>query len=72
VIKWARALRRRVGNNNVLQIWWHVIGVLLVNHIWTCLSWLIQSSSVPVDPGHEDYGAFEEWQQVSSSLHFPR
>jgi len=34
--------RRRVGNNNLLQIWTHVVSVFFFNHVWACLSWMIQ------------------------------
>lgn len=45
VRKWLRFLRRKVGNNNhLLQLVNLIVTLSLVNHLWTCLSWLVQSS----------------------------
>jgi CRP-like cAMP-binding protein len=60
VRKWTRAVRRRVGNNNVMQIWTHVAAVFLFCHVWTCLSWMIQILD-EVDEDGDGRTGFEEW-----------
>jgi len=58
---WLRYLKRRIGNNNILQMINLALVVISINHIWTCLSWLVQSSDSSVDPTSGLTG-FEQYQ----------
>jgi hypothetical protein len=61
--KWMRLLRRRVGNNNVLQIWSHLATVVFFTHVWSCLSWMIQALDQD-DPNGDGRSGFDEWKDA--------
>mmetsp|Transcript_27545 Transcript_27545/g.89709 ORF Transcript_27545/g.89709 Transcript_27545/m.89709 type:complete len:1062 (-) Transcript_27545:78-3263(-) len=58
---WLRYLKRRIGNNNILQMVNLAIVVMSINHIWTCLSWLVQSTDSTIDPA-SGLSGFEQYQ----------
>jgi hypothetical protein len=69
VRKWARVLRRRVGNNNVLHAISYVLWVLWINHVWSCLSWLIQvSRKAPSAVRFWRFGVMGEGLSLASQL----
>eukprot|EP00802_Teleaulax_amphioxeia_P003906 Tamp_03909.p1 GENE.Tamp_03909~~Tamp_03909.p1 ORF type:complete len:789 (+),score=142.32 Tamp_03909:50-2368(+) len=61
VRKAIRRLKQRMGHNTLLGIVALLVWTLLLNHIWTCLSWLVQSADLE-DRDNDGRDGFEEFQ----------
>jgi hypothetical protein len=46
VRQWVKRLQRRLGNNNLMTSATMILVLLVVNHFWTCLGWLVYSIDI--------------------------
>lgn len=55
-----RKIKHQIGHNNVIKFTFLLFAILLLNHIWTCLAWLVQS--VDIEDNGQGVTGFEEYQ----------
>lgn len=62
VRKAIRQFKQYIGHNNMIQLASLLVVVLILNHILTCASWLVQSADI-FDRDDDGLTGFEEFQQ---------